>query len=487
MSILWKNRQIVEMIENGTITGLCDDSRRVKSGNLFFAFSVPERERFIQDALQAGATLVIGEGAVPESLKANEKQWVSVSSVAEARLSIAEKFYEKPFEKLCVHAVTGTNGKTTSAFLMREMLRAAGKKTALLGTICNCIETVKMAASLTTPGCLDLFDFAHRAVLAGVTDLVMEASSHALLQGRVAGISFATALFSNLTQDHLDYHHTMENYFDAKKLLFKKYLAANGTAVINVDDAYGSRLAEECESLGISCVTVSRLGKKANVSPAKAPVVTENKTEFLLPMISETPFISSLCGEFNVDNALLVLAWANSIGIPESAMRNALKNVKVPGRFEKVYAAMNRHIIVDYAHTPDALERILKTARSLCVGKLHVVFGCGGDRDKTKRPIMGNIAQTLADAVYVTSDNPRMENPTEIIKEITNGMQGFYRVIENRAQAIAEAVSELQSDDWLVVAGKGHETYQIIGKEKTFFDDAEEILKAVQSVKGKWN
>lgn len=464
------------LLKSGKIKGVKDDSRRVAPGDLFIAFPVPEAENFVKAAVAAGAVAVVGEGAKPEGV---DVEWFQVPSAAAARLELAQEFYGRPFDKLSVHAVTGTNGKTTSAFLMREVLTAAGKRVALLGTICNRILDEKLPSNLTTPGLLDLHEFARKAVDAGATELVMEASSHALLQGRVAGIKFRSALFSNLTQDHLDYHKTMENYFEAKKLLFTKYLAEDGLAVLNIDDAHGKLLAE---TLACRKVLVSRLmDPLADLKPSQKPGVHENGIEFLLPEISAEPFRTKLCGEFNVDNVLLVLGWAKGLGLPEAAVRAALETVKVPGRFEKVYDANGRHVIVDYAHTPDALERVLKTARSICQGKLSVVFGCGGDRDKKKRPIMGAIAEQNSDLAWVTSDNPRTEVPEEILKDIEAGMKLPHKVEVDRAKAIRAAVKSLEAGDWLIVAGKGHEDYQIVGKVKHHFDDSEEVLKAVNS------
>ncbi|MBR5693452.1 MAG: UDP-N-acetylmuramoyl-L-alanyl-D-glutamate--2,6-diaminopimelate ligase [Fibrobacter sp.] len=464
------------LMKNLSVMGLCDDSRRVKPGDLFFSIPAEGFDEFAKNAVAAGAVAVVGEVPAPEGLAS---KWIQVADVKAARLEAAKVFYKDPFAKLACHAVTGTNGKTTSAFLMNAMLESAGHKTALLGTIKNKIGENSVQATLTTPGLLDLFAFAAKAVAAGCTDLVMEASSHSLHQGRVAGIRFRSGLFSNLTQDHLDYHKTMENYFEAKKLLFTKYLANDGVAVINIDDPYGEKLFD---SLTCKKVSVSRLGKaKASVKPQGDVKNTEDGLEFTLPMIAEQKFETPLCGDFNVDNVLLVLSWAHALAIPELSMRAALASVRVPGRFEKVWNKGGKHVIVDYAHTPDALERVLTTARSLCRGTLSTVFGCGGDRDRTKRPIMGHIAETLADKAWLTSDNPRTEDPLAIIEDVRAGMKTKkFEVVADRAEAIAKACAELQDGDWLVIAGKGHEDYQIVGKTKHHFDDREEAVKAME-------
>lgn len=467
------------LMQNLSVKGLCDDSRRAKPGDLFFSLSTAGFEEFARNAVAAGAVAVVSEQPAPEGLTS---RWIQVSDVKAARLEAARIFYKDPFAKLACHAVTGTNGKTTSAFLMNAMLESSGKKTALLGTIKNKIGDTSVAATLTTPGLLDLFAFAAKAVAAGCTDLVMEASSHSLVQGRVAGIRFRSALFSNLTQDHLDYHKTMENYFEAKKLLFTKYLAEDGVAVLNIDDAHGEKIFDEMKAAGRKAVAVSRLGNaKADVKPEGVVKSTEEGLEMLLPMIAKEKLETPLCGEFNVDNVLLVLAWANAIGIQELAMRAAIASVRVPGRFEKVWNKGGRHVIVDYAHTPDALERVLNTARSLCRGTLSTVFGCGGDRDRTKRPIMGHIAETLADKAWLTSDNPRTEDPLAIIEDVRAGMKTEkFEVVPDRAEAIRKACAALKDGDWLVIAGKGHEDYQIVGKTKHHFDDREQAVKAME-------
>ena len=467
------------LMRNLDVKGLCDDSRRVKAQDLFFSMPAEGYEEFARNAVASGAVAVVSEQAAPEGIAS---KWIQVADVKAARLEAAKLFYKDPFSKLKCHAVTGTNGKTTSAFLMNAMLESDGKKTALLGTIKNKIGDSSVPATLTTPGLLDLFAFAAKAVAAGCTDLVMETSSHSLHQGRVAGISFRSALFSNLTQDHLDYHKTMEAYFEAKKLLFTKYLAEDGVAVLNVDDAHGEQIYDEMKAAGRKAVAVSRLGNvKAFVKPEGSVVNTENGLEFTLPMVAKEKFETPLCGDFNVDNVLLVLAWANALEIPELSMRAALASVRVPGRFEKVWNRGGKHVVVDYAHTPDALERVLTTARKLCRGKLSTVFGCGGDRDRTKRPIMGHIAETIADTAWLTSDNPRTEDPIAIIEDVRAGMStDKFVVVADRAEAIRKACAALKDGDWLVIAGKGHEDYQIVGKTKHHFDDREEAVKAME-------
>lgn len=465
-----------DILKNSNVKGLSDDSRNVQSNDLFFALPGERSEEFARNALSKGAVAVVAETEAPRDLS---DRWIHVPSVKDARASVARVFYRDPFSKLAVHAVTGTNGKTTSAFLMEAMLASEGKKTALVGTICKKIGDRVETSNLTTPGLLELYAFAAEAVEAGCSDLVMEASSHSLCQGRVEGIAFRSGLFSNLTEDHLDYHKTMENYFEAKKLLFTRYLAHDGVAVINVDDPFGARLFEEIPVA--HKVSVSRLGKSGAMVVPRSVENSENGLVLDVPFVSSHVLKTGLVGDFNADNALLVSAWARTLGISDAAIEKALLTVKVPGRFEVTFNDGARRVIVDYAHTPDALERVLHTARSLCKGKLSVVFGCGGDRDRNKRHIMGAIAEREADFAWVTSDNPRTENPEAIIAEIVSGMHTKkFRVVVSREEAISKACHALQAGDMLVVAGKGHENYQIIGTTKHHFDDHEIILREMK-------
>jgi len=460
------------------VTGLQDDSRLVRPGDLFFAMhgSVQDGNSFALNALGLGACAVVSQHAAPEGVS----RWIQVDDVVAARLIAARVFYNDPFSHIACHGVTGTNGKTTTVFLMDAVLRAAGRKVALLGTICKRIGDEEVASHLTTPGLLELYAFAAQAVAAGCSDLVMEVSSHSLHQGRVAGLGFRSALFSNLTQDHLDYHKTMDSYFEAKRLLFTHALAADGVAVVNVDDPHGLSLfqdvAERFES-----VAVSRLGNPLAPNVVEKIDYTEDGLALTLPVLGEAPFKTSLCGEFNADNALLVAGWVLGLCLPVKALRKGLETVRVPGRFEMVWNDGSRRVVVDYAHTPDALDRVLRTARSLCKGRLFVVFGCGGDRDKGKRPLMGAIAQELSDFSWVTSDNPRTEDPKAILADIVAGMRvGCFHLQEDRATAIRSAAKEMHAGDWLVIAGKGHEDYQIVGTVKQPFDDRKIAVEAMR-------
>lgn len=461
-------------LQNLQITGLCDDSRKVKSGDLFFAFSVPGLEIFVKEALKKGAVAVVSELSILPGFEVSK--WIQVSDIREARLNAAKWFFKNPFDVLKVHGVTGTNGKTTVSFLMSLMLNACGRKTALLGTICKRIGLDEVPSALTTPGLIELYEFAKNAVDAGCSDLVMEVSSHALHQARLAGILFESALFTNMTQDHLDYHQTMDNYYEAKKLLFTRYLSVCGFSVIHVGNFYGQKLFNEISSRKVS-VSISGI---ADFVPDTIEN-TENGFSMKVSQISNEPFHVSLYGSFNVENVLMALAWANELHLPEVAVRKVFEQIQIPGRFQMVWNDCGRRVIVDYAHTPDALERVLKTARELCSSRLLVVFGCGGDRDKTKRPLMGQAAEKIADEIWVTSDNPRTENPKSIIQDILAAMHSEnIHVTVSREEAITQACQSLKENDWLVVAGKGHENYQMIGTVKHHFDDREIVLREME-------
>ena len=435
---------------------LKDNSKKVEAGDIFFAIPCAdgsEREH-AAEALERGASSVVSALPVP---KGKEDRWAQVNDVVFTRFLFAKEHFKNPFSKLNCYAVTGSNGKTSCAFMMNAVLRAAGKKTALLSTIYNLIDAQKEEASLTTPGLLELYDFASRAVAAGCTELVMEVSSHALAQGRVMGISYKTALFTNLSHEHLDYHGTMENYYQTKKLLFISELLASGVGFINIDNSFGNRLYGELY-----------FRDRVSVSKKQFKIANTEKG------IKIDDFDVSLFGEHNVENAMLIIEWAKEIALPEDALRDTLENISIPGRFETVQGKDGKLAIIDYAHTPDALERTLIAARKICKKNLLLVFGCGGDRDKTKRPEMGAVAENYASQIWLTSDNPRTENAEQILNDIEAGMRtkNYTKQID-RKSAIKDAVKNLKPGDILVVAGKGHENYQIIGKEKFHFSDKE--------------
>lgn len=458
------------------IRGIRFDSRAVEPGDLFVAIPGMRSDgsRFVLDALSRGAAALAVEGDIgPVAAPV-----IRVAAARKALAHLARAFYGKPDEELAVFGVTGTNGKTTTAHLLRAILEAWGKPTSLLGTIEHQILGKNVASANTTPESADLFRFFRQTKDGGGKAVVMEVSSHSLALDRVEGISFAGATFSNLTHDHLDFHNDMENYFASKAKLFLQHLKSGGHAAVNVDDPYGVRLAGQIVRLrpDIRLVTFGSAAS-AQVHPIKTAMSWEGIEVELATPWGTVNLGSKLTGTFNVSNLMAAASLALSFGIPAKAVISAVGGMdRVNGRFEKMAEGQDFTVLVDYAHTPDALERVLRTARSLTQGRLLVVFGCGGDRDKTKRPIMGRIASELADMIFVTSDNPRTEDKDAIIREILSGViagKAVLQVEPDRRLAIAKAVGASRRNDCLVIAGKGHENYQIMGTEKLHFDDHE--------------
>ncbi len=467
------------------VTGLAYDSRKVAPGHLFVAvpgLKVDGRE-FISEALSRGASVVVAEGEDP--LPGSDVGRLLVPSSREALARLSDAYFGHPSVALTVVGITGTNGKTTTSYLVDALLRETGVLTGLVGTIQYRVGEEWLQAGQTTPEALELQALLARMAESGVKGVTMEVSSHALALYRVDGIAFDVAVFTNLTQDHLDFHGTLEAYREAKARLFTLLAASpkpHRSAVVNIDDPAGRSMVE---GLGLRVVTYG-LGPEAEVRPL----------EFVsdlggVRMRVETPrgdfnLASPLVGDHNVMNLLAASGVGVVLGVAPSAIARALESVTaVPGRFERVEAGQPFLVVVDYAHTPDALERVLATARKLARGRLSVVFGCGGDRDRTKRPLMGEIAARLADRVWITSDNPRSEDPVAIMRAIEEGVRsaspgpGRHVMIQDRRAAIRDALEQAGPGDVVVIAGKGHEAYQIIGSELLPFDDrdvAREIL-----------
>jgi len=455
------------------IAQLVYDNRLAGPGALFFCVPGFTRDGhdFAPDAVARGAVALV----VEHELDLDILQ-IRVPSVRAAMAPAAAAFYRDPTAELETVGVTGTNGKTTTAFLVQALLEAGGRQTGLLGTVKSVIGGVEHEVLRTTPEAIDL-QKAFRAMLdAGDRACVMEVSSHALELRRADAIHFAAAVFTNLTQDHLDFHPTMEKYFDAKRWLFRRSERPDA-AVINVDDPYGARLADELQrpiTFAIQREASYRAeGVRTELSGSTFTVQTPD---------GELAMKSPLRGEFNVYNVLGALATARALGVCAEACAEAIAAAgQVPGRFETVEAGQPFAVLVDYAHTPDSLENVLRAARELTQARLHVVFGCGGDRDRGKRPLMGEIAQRLADRVIVTSDNPRSEDPEAIVQEILAGAGGGVEHNADRRAAIAQALGEASRGDIVVIAGKGHEQGQEFEDgRKLPFDDvtvAREILR----------
>jgi len=469
-----------------TVSGVAYDSRRVNAGDCYVA--VPglreDGRRFISEALGRGAQVVVTEGDDP--LPGHERGRILVPSAREALARLADAYFGHPSGKLQVVGITGTNGKTTTSYLVEALLRGRGMTTGLVGTIQYRVGEQVLVANQTTPEAVELQGLLARMADSGVRGVVMEVSSHALALHRVDGIDFDVAAFTNLTQDHLDFHGTLAAYREAKARLFALLRASSKpgrTAVINADDPAGASMVA---GLALPTVTFG-LGPGAQVLGVKfSTSLAGTRLEVRTPR-GPCAVRSPLIGEPNVMNLLAASAVGIALGLDPRLIAQCLESVSaVPGRFERVEAGQPFLVVVDYAHTPDALERLLTTARQLTRGRLGVVFGCGGDRDRGKRPLMGEIAARLADRVWVTSDNPRSEPPRAIIDEIVAGVSRVwpdptrYATIEDRRAAIQNAFAWAQPGDTVVLAGKGHETYQIIGSEVLPFDDRAEARQVLE-------
>ena len=398
-------------------------------------------------------------------------------------------FYDYPARSMRVIGITGTNGKTTTSYLLRAVLRHAGLRVGLIGTIQVMIEEDVLPTANTTPDVVVMQQTLAEMRARGMDAVVMEVSSHALDQGRVAGIEFDTAVFTNLTQDHLDYHKTMENYARAKARLFEMVSAAGvksgKTAVINADDAAGAVMWAHTR-----CPVLSYgVTHAADLIARDIRLARDGMTLRLAYGGEECALSLHITGEFNVYNVLAAVGAARAEGVPAADIAAALTAFTgVPGRFELVRAGQDFSVIVDYAHTPDGMENVLRTARAVTAGRLIAVFGCGGDRDRTKRPVMGRIGAELADAVCITSDNPRTEDPEAILSEVAAGALPVvgakpYECIADRRTAIFHAVQSARAGDCVVILGKGHETYQILKEGAIHFDDRETAAEAIRSLR----
>ncbi|HTY57223.1 MAG TPA: UDP-N-acetylmuramoyl-L-alanyl-D-glutamate--2,6-diaminopimelate ligase [Bacteroidota bacterium] len=464
------------------------DSRRVGPGDLFVALrgTAENGHRFIDDAIAAGASAVVvdDDASRPDTYFMHTGVLkVLVPDARAALAALSANFYGRPADRLQIVGITGTNGKTTTSHLIRAILAADGKPAGLIGTIDYRIADRVLPATHTTPESLELHELLAEMVRAGCVAAVMEVSSHALAMSRVAGIGFGAAVFTNLTQDHLDYHGSMEDYFRAKKKLFDS-VSPGGVAVVNADDPYGARMLEGTPGRKITygftpACDVRATGIELRIDGSRCTVVHAGK---------EFGISSPLTGKFNIQNILASCAAGLGLGIAPAAIEAGILSVQaVPGRFERIVAPRaGWTAIVDYAHTPDALDNCLRTIRELLgpAGgrRIITVFGCGGNRDRGKRPIMGRIASAWSDITIVTSDNPRNEDPVSIIAEIVSGMPagGETYTEVNRHEAIRAALGKARRGDVVLVAGKGHETYQVIGATRHHFDDREEVRSFIQ-------
>ena len=460
------------------ITDLAYDARRVTVGTLFVC--VPGQRAdghdFAPAAVDRGAAALI----VERELELPVPQLV-VSDAREAMALAADAFFGFPTRELRVAGVTGTNGKTTTAFLLFSVLAAAGLRPGLLGTVESRVGGERRAVTRTTPEAIDLQRIFREMLDASDRTVAIEASSHASELRRLVGVRFAVLVFTNLSQDHLDFHGTMESYFEAKRRLFVEpdLEGWRPRAALNIGDAYGLRLAEELRQLGVTLLTFG-IADKADVRPESLEI-GPGGSSFTAAGIQIS---TRLRGRFNVENVLGAIAAARLLGVEVPAIRRGIEHVAgVPGRFEAVDEGQSFAVLVDYAHTPEALENVLTEARSITGGRLHCVFGCGGDRDRGKRPLMGEVATRIADNVVITSDNPRSESPEAIIDEILEGAGRRAEVEPDRALAIERVLETAEAGDVVVIAGKGHEPGQEFHDRTIPFDDREVARDALRRLR----
>ncbi len=495
---------VMERIGNlrAEVLDVTDDSREVKPGSLFVAVRGErvDGHSFVSKAIEKGAVGIAVEEPIPaETCGGLKKEGEVASSPAVVRVKnsraalgiLAHRFYQNPSQKLFLVGVTGTNGKTTVTHLCQALLENGGRKAGLIGTVGYFIQSERYSATHTTPGSVVLQSLLAKMVDLGLDSAVLEVSSHALSLDRVAGCEFDTVVFTNLSQDHLDFHPNMEEYFQAKLRLFTELVRGGSKrgpkrAIVNVDDGWGDRIVEN------SRVPVWRYSIRAESDlQAKGIALSIDGTRFtaLTPM-GPIEVRSPLVGEPNVYNLLAAIGVGLQAGLSPSTLQQGFPTFKaVPGRFELVDEDQDFSVVVDYAHTEDALAGLLATARTLNRGRVLTVFGCGGDRDRGKRPKMGRVAAMQSDLVYLTSDNPRSEDPLAILREIEQGVltvpegsRAQYQVIPDRSKAIAAAVWEARSGDMVLIAGKGHEDYQLVGAERLHFDDRESARQALASL-----
>jgi len=475
---------VVSLVGDRQVRGIAYDSRQVERDFLFVAVKGYQTDGhlYVSDALERGACAVLLQDTV--SVPGNIS-WALAADTRKILAQAAARYYDYPARKMKMVGVTGTNGKTTTANLIRAIYREHGSQTGLIGTIQNCIGDRVLPVEHTTPESADLQQLLSEMAAEAVEVVAMEVSSHALVLHRVEECAFDAAVFTNLTQDHLDFHGDMQQYLAAKSLLFTGLGRDDGKpggkcAVVNIDDSAAEQIIAACR---VPVITYG-INKTADVKARKVQI-TARGVAFQVVQGDEQAFLQlKLTGKFNVYNALAAVAAGVADHIPMRTIKSALERVTgVPGRFELVDRGQDFAVVVDYAHTPDGLANVLSTAREFTAGKLICVFGCGGDRDRAKRPIMGAIAARMSDLAVVSSDNPRSEDPLAIIEDVLVGVRQVaganYTVLPDRREAIRQAISAAAPGDVVLIAGKGHEDYQIIGSQRLHFDDREEAGEAL--------
>jgi UDP-N-acetylmuramoyl-L-alanyl-D-glutamate--2,6-diaminopimelate ligase len=470
--------------DGAAITDVSHDSRRTGPGTLFVAVhgGLFDAHKFVPQVIEQGAAGVISELEKPAGVNV---AWLQVDNVRRAMALAAAEVHHHPSRELQLVGITGTNGKTTTAYLIASIPEAAGEPVLMTGTVEYRIGAERGKAERTTPEATDTERMLRQAVTAGCRTAVMEASSQAMDFHRCDALEYAVAVFSNLTRDHLDYHKTMENYWYAKQRLFDGRLGTRPrTSVINLDDSYGVELATRLKSEGLHVVTYA-FKNDADVTARAAKFSLDGMRFSLRTPNDERDFHSPLVGPPHIYNTLAAVAGGLALGYDLDVITGALeKCTGAPGRFERVPHDGDFAVVVDYAHSDDALLNVLRTARDVTNGKIITVFGCGGDRDGSKRAPMGEAAGSLSDVVILTSDNPRTEDPEKILAEAEAGINKTgkpYRKIADRREAIYQAISDARSNDLVLIAGKGHEDYQIIGGEELHFDDKEVAREALHA------
>jgi UDP-N-acetylmuramoyl-L-alanyl-D-glutamate--2,6-diaminopimelate ligase len=474
-------RQLIGTLDR-TVESIAYDSRRVQKNGLFVALRGEKNDghEFIGQAIEKGAAVIVAE----REEKHPRATCIVVENTRSALSDLAATFYGRPAQRLKLAAVTGTNGKTTTTFLIKHICEKAGLRCGLIGTVRYEIGERILPATRTTPESLDVQELLAQIANAGCRAAALEVSSHALAQDRTRALEWDVAVFTNLTQDHLDFHGTMENYFESKMKLFtqlaQQQKKRKPIAVVNIDDRYGEQLLDKIDK-GTSIVTFG-MGARADFRASNYRM-DFGGTSYQLDARGKSYLVRlPLIGRFNVANSMAALAAANALGLNlREAVLSLGKSPQVPGRLEMVPAKRQFQVFVDYAHTPDALLNVLKTLRELGPRRLVVVFGCGGDRDRQKRPLMGEVVDRHADYAIVTSDNPRKEDPDAIIAEVEKGFRSdHYEKIVDRTKAIARAIELAQARDIVLIAGKGHETYQEFADHTVPFDDIQVARRAIE-------
>ena len=470
--------EVIKGNEESKVQNIRYDNRKIEQGDAFVCvkgFKV-DGHSFIGDAIKKGAKTLI----VQEDVSVQED--ITIIKVRDTRKALAimsSNYFGNPKDKLKIIGITGTNGKTTSAFIIKSILEKAGFMTGLIGTIANYIGNKKVDAVRTTPESYELHELFKNMVDAGVEYCVMEVSSHSLELDRVYGIQFEEGIFTNLTRDHLDFHKTFENYYNAKFKLFER----SNHSIINLDDPYGANIVKDIEERGVKTKVSTFSIEKESDFKAFEIKSHSNGSEFKVNLESIEEFSINIPGEYNIYNSLGCIICAYNLNIPMDKIKEGLSDVVIPGRCELVAKEKNLpySIIIDYAHTPDGLENILSTVKAFTKNRMISVFGCGGDRDKVKRPQMGKIGCELSDIAIITSDNPRSEEPMDIINDIVKPLNYDNFVIEvNRKEAIRKAMNMALEGDVIVIAGKGHETYQTLKDETIHFDEREVVYDILE-------